>query len=181
MEQKKEENLKNSLKAIAKNITSNKLYLVTSVLLLSVFALIIVLVINPWASLSDENGNKSDQEGAITFLPTTTRTVDEPETPLTPLQVRDPFSGVIVLRGVITGGKGGDLAVIETGSNAYVIGIGDPVAGDWTVVEIKKSSVLLTSINRELLLELGGKASYASIEPEQEDNQAEQAAGDDEQ
>lgn len=178
MEQKKEEKPKFKFKEIGKYISSKKLYFVIGVLLLIILAIIIVLVTIPGSSKPDKKG---DQEGTITFLPTTTRTVDEPETPLTPLQVRDPFSGGIVLRGVITGGEGGDLAVIEAGSTAYVASKGATIAGDWTVVEIRRNSVLLASANRELLLELGGKASYSSTGPEQEDKQAEQAAGDDEQ
>lgn len=65
----------------------------------------------------------------------------------------DPFAGPAVLRGVITGGGGNDLAIIEIGGATYVAAPGDKIAGDWTVTEIKNGLVILTAQDQEMRLE----------------------------
>jgi len=65
----------------------------------------------------------------------------------------DPFAGPAVLRGVITGGGGNDLAIIEIGGATYVAAPGDKIAGDWTVTEIKNGLVILTTQDQEMRLE----------------------------
>lgn len=122
------------------------------------------------AGVPGESGGAGAQ--TLTYLPETYRTVEEnqPRAGLSPEQLRDPFAGAMALRGVILGGDGGDLAVIETGSTAYIVGKGEKIAGDWTVADIKSGTVLLKSDNRELQLEFSGRATDPTPrqEPEKE-------------
>jgi type II secretory pathway component PulC len=62
------------------------------------------------------------------------------------------------------------LAVIEAGSTAYVVSQGAVVAGDWTLAEINRDSVVLTSGNSELILELGGRATQGNTQVEGDDD-----------
>ena len=103
----------------------------------------------------------------FTYLPDLTRTIDgqKPATGPVTQQPRDPFAGGMALKGIITGGTGGDLAVIEAGNTAYILGEGATVDGEWTVKEIKRDSVIMTSQDQELCLEFNGKARHTSIEP----------------
>lgn len=91
------------------------------------------------------------------FLPDTKRELDEEDDAAVLARIRDPFSAPLALTGVVLGGRGADLAVIQAGGAAYVVTAGEPVAGVWTVAEIRPDSVLLTADGRELLLELGAK------------------------
>lgn len=69
---------------------------------------------------------------------------------------RDPFAGPVVLTGLVLG-KSGNLALIEAGDAAYVVGVGDTVANLWTVADIKADGVLLKTDEQELRLELAGR------------------------
>lgn len=155
---------------LKKLISKYKIYLIIGGVLLIV---VVVGVFHAMNSVKpDATGQLGELQGSqgpsITYLPTTTRTVDQPSdsTGLTVSQLRDPFSGGIVLRGVITGGTGNDLAVIEAGSTAYVVSQGAVVAGDWTLAEINRDSVVLTSGSSELILELGGRSAHGSTRVE---------------
>lgn len=89
------------------------------------------------------------------FLPETTRDLDQPADRT---GVRDPFLAPPRLVGVILGGRGENLAIIETGTTAQVVAPGEEVAGMWTVAEIGSGSVRLVSEDedKEILLELAG-------------------------
>jgi len=91
---------------------------------------------------------------AYDVLPENRRPLDEDPEVAAAQKPRDPFAGPMVLTGLVMGGGHGDLALIEAGDAAYVVGVGDTVANVWTVAEIKAGGVLLKSDERELRLEL---------------------------
>lgn len=158
------------LSDLKKLITKNRIYLIIGGILLIGIVIGVLLAINSGKpDVSGQLGQPQGSEGpSITYLPTTTRTVDQPpDSVLSLSQLRDPFADGIVLRGVIIGGAGSDLAVIETGNTAYVVSRGAVVAGDWTVAEINRSSVVLASGNSELILELGGRVTRGNTKAEE--------------
>lgn len=158
-----------------KYITKNILYLVGGVLVLAVL-IGAAIAVTPGGANPDVAGTEADKDGGqnITYLPAPTRTMDEPggSTTLAGVQLRDPFGGGMILRGIIAGG-GDDLAVIEAGTTAYVVGKGAKVAGDWTVAEINSDTVLLKAEKKELLLEFNGRAQHETLEPEPEPEEEE--------
>jgi len=96
------------------------------------------------------------------FLPETTRVIDGeealPEPGSQPEGVVNPFAGPVVLTGVVYSGGDGDLAIIEAGKAAYIVGLGDTVAGLWKVAQIDRDAVVLEgSDERKIRLELSGR------------------------
>ncbi|MDH7577821.1 MAG: hypothetical protein QHH75_08365 [Bacillota bacterium] len=89
-----------------------------------------------------------------TVLPDTER---QKET--TAERLLDPFAGPMALRGIIRGGAGGDLAIIELRDTAYVAGPGATIAGTWKLKTIGRDYAVLTCGDQELRLELGGRAT----------------------
>ena len=158
-----------------KFITKNMLYLAGGVLVLAVLIGIAIAVTPGGEVAGTDTGKDAGQN--ITYLPAPTRPLDETggSSLLAGAQLRDPFGGGMILRGIITGG-GGDLAVIEAGSNAYVVGKGAMVAGDWTVKEIKSGQVILKSDSKEITLEFNGRAQHDVVEPPKEERAPEKPA-----
>lgn len=68
--------------------------------------------------------------------------------------VWSPFSSPMEVQGIITGGRGGDLAIIRANSASYIVSVGETVAGVWEVQEINRNSVRLTRENEEIVIEL---------------------------
>ncbi|TYO95059.1 hypothetical protein [Desulfallas thermosapovorans] len=94
----------------------------------------------------------SPEPGALsTYLPDTSRKLEDNR------EIRDPFSRGMMLKGIITGGSGGNLAIIESGTNAYVVGPGDEMEGGWTVEEIKSGAVILKNGVHKVQLEFNGR------------------------
>ncbi|MEW6540174.1 MAG: hypothetical protein AB1402_00985 [Bacillota bacterium] len=101
----------------------------------------------------------TDKAGqAYEVLPETKRPLDPPPEETSERKpIKDPFAAPLELVGVILGGRGGDLAIIEAGGAAYVVSEGDLVQSVWTVAEIGPGTVLLTSGEQELMLSLAGR------------------------
>ncbi len=98
-----------------------------------------------------EIANSPDSGALSTYLPDTSRKLEDSN------DIRDPFSRGMVLKGIITGGSGGNLAIIESGSTAFVVGPGEEIAGGWTVAEIKRSAVIIKMGIHKLQLEFNGR------------------------
>jgi len=95
---------------------------------------------------------KSPDSGTVsTYLPDTGRKLEDSS------EIRDPFSSGMVLKGIITGGSGGNLAIIESGNTAFVAGPGEEIAGGWTVTEIKRSAVIIKMGIHKLQLDFNGR------------------------
>ncbi|MEW5785521.1 MAG: hypothetical protein AB1767_10690 [Bacillota bacterium] len=67
---------------------------------------------------------------------------------------RDPFAAPLKLTGVISGGWGDPIAIIESGSAAYIVSVGDIINEVWTVAQIVKDTVVLKAADREVKLQL---------------------------
>ena len=71
---------------------------------------------------------------------------------------RDPFATPLKLTGIVTGGFGDAMAIIESGSAAYIVTVGDVVEEIWTVTQISRDAVDLITADREIKLQLTNRA-----------------------
>ncbi len=55
----------------------------------------------------------------------------------------DPFIGPITLTGVIAGGKGSNVAILQIGNTTYVVSEGEVILDYWTVEEIENNFIIL--------------------------------------
>jgi len=67
----------------------------------------------------------------------------------------DPFAAPPILVGVLMGGVGENIAIIEAGGNTYVATEGNMVAGLWKVQEIQRDKAIIILRDRETVLYLG--------------------------
>lgn len=100
-----------------------------------------------------------EREAVSTYLPDTSRRLEDSS------QLRDPFSRGMVLKGIITGGSGGNLAIIEAGNTVFVAGPGDEITGGWQVAQIKRSAVILKMGLHKLQLEFNGRVKDLTPQP----------------
>lgn len=118
-----------------------------------------------------------ENESSAEVLPQTTRMNRNGEEGSS---VRDPFAGPIVLTGLITGGQGQDLAIIETSRATYVVKEGERIDDYWTLKEISSGRVVLEGEGEVFDLffdakELRGEAETADIAADEEDVSEEEA------
>lgn len=89
-----------------------------------------------------------------TFLPETKRVLDQKGDEK---QERDPFGGTIKLKGIMVGGGGDNLAIMEMANTAYIAGPGTELPGGMIVKEVEKSQVILESVHGKLYLKFDGR------------------------
>jgi hypothetical protein len=66
----------------------------------------------------------------------------------------DPFAEPMKLTGVVIGGRGGSMAIIESGGSSYIVTEGDYVDDLWAVIQIKRGMAVLRAYNQEVSLYL---------------------------
>ncbi len=98
----------------------------------------------------DINGKLDEADSQVEVLPQTERL--EREGTLQPL---DPFASPPMLVGVLLGGGGEDMAIIEAGGNTYITRVGDVVAGLWQVSEIHRDKTIIYMGENKTVLYLG--------------------------
>jgi type II secretory pathway component PulC len=64
----------------------------------------------------------------------------------------DPFTDPMKLTGVVVGGRGGAMAIIESSGTAYIVAVGDYVDDLWAVREITRDMVVMRAYNQEVSL-----------------------------
>jgi len=64
----------------------------------------------------------------------------------------DPFSDPMRLTGVVTGGRGGAMAIIESSGTSYIVSVGDYVDDLWAVRQISSEMVTMRAYNQEVSL-----------------------------
>ena len=64
----------------------------------------------------------------------------------------DPFTDPMRLTGVVTGGRGGAMAIIESSGTAYIVAVGDYVDDLWAVRQITRDMVVMRAYNQEVSL-----------------------------
>ncbi|MDW7740391.1 MAG: hypothetical protein SCJ97_10125 [Bacillota bacterium] len=89
--------------------------------------------------------------------------------------ISDPFADPMKLTGTALGGRGGAMAIIESGGTSYIVSVGDYVDDLWAVNEITGNSVILRAHSQEVALYLGQPPETRSIsglyEPTVEDEE----------
>lgn len=91
-----------------------------------------------------------------TFLPETKRNLDSKGTGS---PGRDPFNGTIKLKGIMAGGGGDSLAILEMANTAYIAGPGTELPGGMVVKAVTKTQVVLESVEGKLYLEFDGRST----------------------
>ncbi len=64
----------------------------------------------------------------------------------------DPFTDPMRLTGVVIGGRGGAMAIVESSGTAYIVAVGDYVDDLWAVREITRDMVVMRAYNQEVSL-----------------------------
>lgn len=100
-----------------------------------------------------------------TFLPQEKRTLDQTTT------IKDPFASKMKLKGIMTGGGGTNLAIIELGNTSYIAKPGTEISQGLFVEEIRPDLVLLKSKEERMYLEFGGRTKTEKLKPESEDQE----------
>ncbi|SFF92805.1 hypothetical protein SAMN05660649_00040 [Desulfotomaculum arcticum] len=99
------------------------------------------------------SGQPDADKTASTLLPELKRKTE------TGQELRNPFNVALKLKGIINGGNGGDLAIIEAGSTTYIAKVGEEIQGGWKIKEIKDGVVILTTGKQSLELKFNGQAN----------------------
>lgn len=99
----------------------------------------------------DDNGDEMSLENEqVEVLPRVERMDDEPS-----LKPMDPFAAPPLLVGVLLGGGGDDIAIIEAGGKTFIVKTGEMIAGLWKVAEIHKDRVVISIGGQQTILSLG--------------------------
>lgn len=83
----------------------------------------------------------------------------------------DPFSDPMKLAGVVFGGRGGAMAIIESSGTSYIVSEGDYVDDLWAVRSIFHDSVILRAHNQEISLFFDQPPETRTLEPVWEDEE----------
>ena len=79
-------------------------------------------------------------------------------------QFIDPFAEPMKLTGVVVGGRGGTMAIIEAGGASYIVSVGDYVDDLWAVYRITRTMVVLRAQNQEVSLFFDEPPSARSLD-----------------
>jgi hypothetical protein len=124
-----------------------------------IIALVFFLTMNTEEKTAADNSPETQQQPVYSYLPENTRVTGERG------EVRDPFTGALTLKGVITGGDEDNVAIIEAGNISYVARKGTVIAGSWTVDAINSDSVNLKAGDKKLRLDFNGRVKTENTEP----------------
>ena len=143
---------------------NNKLYLgITGfVLLVVIWWLVYGFVILPGISAQDRSTADQGRIEAVNddeivqqaeVLPQQIRQDDSEERSWSPFSsTSDPFGGPMKLTGIVTGGRGGGMAIVESSGTSYIVAEGDYVDDLWAVYSISPSTVTMRAHNQEVSL-----------------------------
>lgn len=93
-------------------------------------------------------------KNSVEILPQKQRQEANQERAYTELPLTDPFAGPMELLGIINGGPGEDLAIIQVDNGTCMVQPGDLVLNTWEVIEISQGEVLLKAGEKEAALRL---------------------------
>jgi len=96
-----------------------------------------------------EGGEVKDDQVTYTFNPST-----------------DPFTDPMRLTGTASGGKGGNMAIIESSGTSYIVAENDYVDDLWSVREVRVDRVILRAHDQEVTLYLDKPPETRSLYPE---------------
>ena len=182
-----------SLKSLAGSLVSqfpnNRLFLIIvgSILLLAVVGGLTSLFIMAGRTAAEQELTENNHPLAINgddlveqaeVLPQQIRSNEDSEesdwsssNPLT-----DPFGGPMKLTGIVTGGRGGPMAIVESSGTSYIVSEGDYVDDLWAVHEISRDIVIMRAHNQEVSLFLDQAPLIREMDPrwDLEDDEADE-------
>lgn len=82
----------------------------------------------------------------------------------------DPFAEPMKLTGIVTGGRGGVMCIIESSGNSYIVSEGDYVDDLWAVSEVDAERAVLRAHDKEVTLYLDQPPETRPIGGELEEN-----------
>ncbi len=103
---------------------------------------------------------------------------DFDEDEMLPLEPRgsDPFADPMRLTGIVSGGWGGAMAIIESSGTSYIVSVGDYIDDLWVVRKISNDDVILRAYNQEVSLYLDQPPTIRTLDEEGEDSSDEEDA-----
>ncbi len=185
---KKGENILEKLQELARN----RMFLIVAGAILAIalvggISSILILRSNSTAVDSENDGVAAGISGADSDIPETAQVL--------PQNVRasedaendswaafqpfvDPFSDPMKLTGVVFGGRGGAMAIIESSGTSYIVSEGDYVDDLWAVRSILRNSVILRAHNQEVSLYFDQPPETRTLEPlwDEEEDDSEEGA-----
>jgi len=160
-------NLKDRAGMLFTKFPNNRLFFIIagSILLLAVAGGLYSVLLIAGRSAADQELTEGSQESSVNgddiveqaeVLPQQIRKDEDSEesdwssfNPMT-----DPFGGPMKLTGIVTGGRGGSMAIIESSGNSYIVSEGDYVDDLWVVFEVSPEVVIMRAHNQEVSLYL---------------------------
>jgi len=112
-----------------------------------------------------ENDGGADEDGAVAGDDDVRVTFDP---------AIDPFTDPMRLTGTASGGRGGNMAIIESSGTSYIVAENDYVDDLWSVRDIRPDQVILRAHDKEVTLYLDRPPETRSLIPDRdEDDQGE--------
>ncbi|RYD04352.1 hypothetical protein N752_13340 [Desulforamulus aquiferis] len=130
---------------------------------------------NPITTTQNSPNPNTGQNPSYTYLPDTKRQIENRD------DIRDPFAGTMLLKGVITGGGGKDMAIIQMGNISHIAEVGTELSPGLFLEEVKKDTVVLKSEIEIIQLDINGKTKTEIIQQEEDKNTGEQGGGSNDQ
>lgn len=81
----------------------------------------------------------------------------------------DPFADPMRLTGVVVGGYGGTMAIIESSNTSYIVSVGDYVDDIWLVHRISRDGAVLRAGGQEIYIYLHHPPVVEPVESEPEE------------
>ncbi len=118
-------------------------------------------------------GDETEVAGSVEVLPQQKRTDDdEQEVGWTGFEANvDPFADPMKLTGVVTGGRSGAMAIIESSGTSYIVAEGDYVDDLWAVRIVTLDYAVLRAHNQEVTLFFDQPPVTRSLDPERESDE----------
>lgn len=88
----------------------------------------------------------------------------------------DPFAAPMLLTGIVIGGRGGAMAIIESGDASYIVAVGDYVDDLWAVLQIAGEMVVLRAGDQEVRLFLNQPQVTVPLQRDLRDEATEEGA-----
>lgn len=171
MEKKNYDNLGylgKALEYINPEMLKNKRFIIIAgiILFITVFGIVytIVMLTDQTASeavplqsgTTDFNPSDPDSADMVEVLPQMQRDNETGDDGSRPSYgpIMDPFADPIRLTGVVLGGRGGNMAIIESSGTSFIVMVGDYVDDLWAVHQISRGMAVLRAQNQELTLYL---------------------------
>lgn len=78
--------------------------------------------------------------------------------------IMDPFAEPMKLTGVVIGGRGGAMAIVESSGTSYIVSVGDYVDDLWAVYQITRGTAVLRAQGQEIRLYLDQPSVTRSLD-----------------